>query len=115
MVNIEDWDCKAEDGNTWCPSTPTPSPAPVPGPDPASGCGSGWTTATWTYYDSYPACCPDNPNYDPKAPTDECDDYSGCKYSGDFAYIDHKSFKWVQSHNIVAFFSTHGDNESYGG
>jgi hypothetical protein len=89
--------------------------APVPGPDPASGCGSGWAKATWTYYNSYPACCPDNPNYDPKAPTDECDDYSGCKYSGDFAYIDHKSFKWVQSHNIVAFFSTHGDNESYGG
>ena len=52
-------------------------------------------TASFTYYDSYPACCPDNPNYNPKAPTGECDDYSGCKYSGDFAAIGHKSFSYV--------------------
>ena len=61
-------------------------------------------TASFTYYDSYPACCPDNPNYNPKASTEECDDYSGCKYSGDFAAIGHKSFSYVKSNNLIAFY-----------
>ena len=60
--------------------------------------------ASFTYYDSYPKCCPDNPNYDPKASKEECDDYSGCKYSGDFAAIGHKSFDYVKSHDLVAFY-----------
>jgi hypothetical protein len=81
----------------------------------SSGCDAGFQSATWTYYQSYPACCPGNPNYDPSAPTDECDDYSGCDYSGDFYYSGHKSFDWVQSNNIIAFFSTHGDNFQFGG
>ena len=62
-------------------------------------------TCRWSvHYDSYPACCPDNPNYNPKASTEECDDYSGCKYSGDFAAIGHKSFSYVKSNNLIAFY-----------
>ena len=32
--------------------------------------------AQLTYYESYARCCPNNPNYSPSAPTDECTDYS---------------------------------------
>ncbi len=32
--------------------------------------------AQLTYYHSYAPCCKGNPNYDPNAPTDECDYYS---------------------------------------
>lgn len=67
--------------------------------------------AAFTYYSSYPFCCPDSPNYDPTAPKDECDDYSGCKYMGDFAAFvspsnpdGHVSFQYVTSHNLVAFY-----------
>ena len=60
--------------------------------------------AALTTYTSYAACCKNNPNYDPKASKEECDDYSACKYSGDFAAIGHKSFDWVKTHNIVAFY-----------
>ncbi len=68
-------------------------------------------TASFTYYDSYPQCCPDSPNYDPKASTEECDDYSGCKYMGDLAgYVTpsnpdgYKSFDFVKSNNLIAFY-----------
>eukprot|EP01084_Bolivina_argentea_P246206 412095_1 len=70
-------------------------------------------TASFTYYTSYAACCPDNPNYDPNADTTECDDYSACDYSGDFAAIGHKSFEYVQTHNLVAFFDASYPNGSY--
>jgi hypothetical protein len=69
------------------------------------------STARNTYYDSYPKCCPASPNYDPKAPTDECDDYSGCKYMGDFAAFctnsnpdGHVSIDYVKSHNLISFY-----------
>jgi hypothetical protein len=74
----------------------------------------------FTYYESYPRCCcgqdidgkptPISPNCDPKAPKDECDDYSGCKYMGDLAAYGHKSFDWVQSHNIVSFYDDSDPN-----
>lgn len=69
------------------------------------------STAAFTYYDSYPNCCPDSPNYDPSAPTDECDDYSGCVYMGDFAAFctpsnpdGHVSYEYVLTNNLVAFY-----------
>jgi hypothetical protein len=65
---------------------------------------SGWRTAQLTTFTSYPACCPNSPVYDPNAPTDECDDYSGCKYMGEFAAIGKKSFSYVKSHDLVAFY-----------
>jgi len=78
------------------------------------------STAKFTYYNSYPACCPNSPNYDPKADTTECDDYSGCDYIGDFAAIGHKSLSYVQSHNLIAFYddadpSGSNFNNKYGG
>jgi len=73
----------------------------------------GANRASATYYNSYAACCPDNPNYDPNAPTEECDWYSACSYPGVFAYIPPQSYEWVEQNNIIAFFSSNGDNESY--
>jgi hypothetical protein len=73
-------------------------------PTKASATEGGWRSAQLTTFTSYPACCPDSPVYDPTAPTDECDDYSGCQYMGEFAAIGKKSFEWVQSHDLVAFY-----------
>ena len=75
-------------------------------------CPAGFTSSRWTTYYSYPCCCKGNPNYSPQCDTTECDDYDGCKWSGDFAYIDHKSYDWVASHSIVAFFALK-DNRKY--
>jgi len=68
-------------------------------------------SASFTYYQSYPMCCPSSPNYDPTYPTSECDDYSGCKYMGDFAgYVSdnnpegYQSIDFVKSNNMVAFY-----------
>ncbi len=54
---------------------------------------------------------PKSPNCDPGAPKDECQDYSGCKYMGDFAAFmtdsnpdGHKSIDYVKTHNLVSFF-----------
>ena len=33
-------------------------------------------TAQLTHYESYARCCPKNPNYDPRAPKGECNDFS---------------------------------------
>ena len=76
--------------------------------------------ASFTTYTSYAACCPSNPNYNSSADSTECDDYSACDYSGDFAAIGHKSYEYVQSHNLVAFFDASDANgydfeDKYGG
>jgi hypothetical protein len=112
-------DCESDQDNTWCPSgSPTPSPSPSPAP--SGSCPDGWREATWTAYESYPRCCPENPNYDPSAPKDECDDYSGCKYSGLFEFHSCSgtdgqcSLPWVQQHGIVSFFTTSGEHKQYG-
>ena len=76
--------------------------------------------ASFTYYDSYPACCPNSPNYSPYAPTDECDYYSGCEYIGDMAgFISpsnpdgHVSFQYVTTHNMVAFYDNSDPSGKY--
>jgi len=61
-------------------------------------------TAMLTYYNSYPMCCKNSPNYDPKASKEECDDYSGCKYIGDFANGEHLSLSQVKNTPIVSLF-----------
>lgn len=67
--------------------------------------GGGWKIANATIYESYPRCCKGSPTYDPSAPKDECEDYSGCKYMGEMAGIDDKlSLAQVQSRNIAAFY-----------
>lgn len=67
--------------------------------------------AAFTYYNSYPFCCPSSPNYNPSAPTQECVKYSGCSYLGDFAaFINdtnpqgHRSLDYVENHNLIAFY-----------
>lgn len=90
--------------------------------------GSSATTPTFplvsestiTYYSSYPQCCPDSPNYDPNADTEECDDYSGCEYLGDFAAFCsdsnpdcHVSLDYVQTHNLVAFYDNSDKSGKY--
>jgi hypothetical protein len=87
--------CESNDNGVWCKAPP-----------PAT-CPEGYESASWTTYTSYACCCPNNPNYDPKCPKEECEDYSACQYPGDFAFIDHESFDWVKSHQIVAFFTSH--------
>jgi hypothetical protein len=77
-------------------------------------CPSGYTEASWTSYTSYAACCEDGENYDPTADTTECEFYNACAYKGDFAYIEHQTYDEVKNKNLVAFFSTHGDNSNYG-
>jgi hypothetical protein len=102
--------CESGCGGRWCTGG-GPSP-------PTSGgggeCAPGWKQASWTHYISYAPCCEDSPNYDPSADTTECDLYSACDYTGQFAYGGQKPFNWVQSNNIVAFFSTYNDNTSFG-
>jgi len=92
------------------PPTATPLIAPAPGEE----CSDGWTPASWTYFISYAPCCEGRPNYDPSADTEECVVYGACDYMGDFAYIGHQTYDFVQSNNLIGFFSTHGDNSSFG-
>jgi hypothetical protein len=55
------------------------------------------SNSSWTWYTSYPKCCKDQPNYDPKAPTQECTQYSGCVYAGIFAAVGKRDFSFVES------------------
>ncbi|KAI7836018.1 hypothetical protein COHA_010102 [Chlorella ohadii] len=67
--------------------------------DGASSSGGKWQKATATYYHSYPPCC-----HDSGADQSECEDFSGCKWEGQFAGLGHKPESWVKKNNIVAFF-----------
>jgi len=100
------------------PTLPTAQPASAPTPPeptsfPPIDCPDGYETARWTWYISYPKCCPDQPHYDPDASTDECTIYNGCAWDGDFAYVGHRPFEYVQQTDIIAFFST-TNNAAYG-
>ena len=72
-------------------------------------CPAGWKPAALTTYTSFPACC-QNPNADPT----ECNDYSGCDYQGQFAFLpDTQTEAWVRQNDICAFFTVHGDLNNY--
>jgi hypothetical protein len=46
----------------------------------------------------------------PEPGSDECEDFSGCEYFGQFAFVDGKQTEqWVREHNIVAVHSRDGD------
>lgn len=66
--------------------------------------------ARLTFYESYARCCPDNSNYDPSVDSTECDVYSACKYSGDFAVIGHQSLGYVKNNSLISFYQ-HGDED----
>jgi len=71
--------------------------------------------ASWSRFTSYAACCENNPNYDPDANTAECRFSNVCDRPGWFAYApDQKSYDWVKSNDVVAFYSRYGDNAAYG-
>ena len=80
----------------------------------AAACPSGYKSAGFSTFWSYPKCCPNSPNYDSKWPKTECSDDSGCKYEGEFEYHSHATFPQVKSaHNIISFFAT-SNNKQYG-
>lgn len=67
-----------------------------------------------THYWSYPPCCKNSPNYDPRASTSECTSFSGCQYMGMFAGLQgQQSFDWVQNNNIAAVFTVGQSVESW--
>ena len=71
-----------------------------------TGTGTGaWMRASATWYTSHPKCCKGASNYDPKADKKECDEYSGCKWAGQFAGVDKQlSIAEVAKRDIVAFY-----------
>lgn len=71
----------------------------------SGGSSGGWQIASGTHYFSYAPCCKGNPNYDPKAEKKECEDYSACKYAGEFTGLDKKlGYDQVKNTNIVSFY-----------
>jgi hypothetical protein len=67
--------------------------------------------ASHTYYNSYPECCFDAPNYNPISSTIECSAYSGCTYMGMHAgYVTSCNptgfvpFEHVRHNNMIAFY-----------
>jgi hypothetical protein len=79
-----------EDQNKWestvAPATGTPDVASQ------EEAATGWKKASLTNFTSYPA-----------PGSDECENYNGCEWEGQFAFVDGKKSKnWVKAHNIVA-------------
>jgi|GEM_PF-2024497 len=57
-----------------------------------------WQTANKTHYESYPA-----------PGSEECEDYNGCSWAGQFAYCEGtKPESWVEAHNIASVFPPNG-------
>jgi len=85
-----------------CAKEPPPGddvdPPDPPPPDPDDE-ELVWSEANLTNFTSYP-----------EPGSEECKDFSGCKYAGHFAFVDgQQSEEWVMSHNIAAVHSDHGD------
>eukprot|EP01036_Dinobryon_divergens_P023771 gene23770-32156_t len=64
------------------------------------------TVAFFTYYETYPAICPDSPSYNPNISADDCADLSCCEFSGDLAAVGHKPIDFVKETNMVAFYDS---------
>jgi hypothetical protein len=60
--------------------------------------------AHWTYYSSYAPCCVNSPNYDPTYVTTECLFYNACAHTGELAALGKRSFDFVNTHNLIAFY-----------
>jgi hypothetical protein len=69
---------------------------PPPSGPPAGNPGSGltWRKANLTWFESYP---------DPGS--EECIEFNGCTWAGQFAFAGKQSPSWVMSHNIAAVHS----------
>jgi hypothetical protein len=78
-----------EDEGTVAPATPE---ANAPATDEDAEARAGWKKANLTNFTSYP---------DPDS--EECREYNGCTWAGQFAFVNgKKSENWVRNHNIVA-------------
>ncbi len=81
------------------PENQGPAAAPTVGSDDQAATGdqefevaSGWKRADLTNFTSYP---------DPDS--EECREYNGCTWAGQFAFVNgKKSENWVRNHNIIA-------------
>jgi hypothetical protein len=66
--------------------------------DPCSAPGLEWSSGVKTNFESYP---------DPGS--EECIEYNGCTWAGEFAYCeDKKPESWVEEHDIAAVFPSDG-------
>jgi hypothetical protein len=92
---------------TRSPLRPSPQPTarPVsPTPPPVNPSSIFSSDAHWTYYSSYAPCCVGGPNYDPTYVTTECLYYNACAHTGTFAAIGTRSYDFVNSNNLIAFY-----------
>jgi hypothetical protein len=61
------------------------------------------SSASWTYFTSYPACCPGLPNYDPAAPTTECTQFNRCAHPGNFVALGQRDPDFVAKYDPFRF------------
>jgi hypothetical protein len=78
-------------------SSPSFSPSEALVVDSSSFSSIVSSTASGTYYMSFPQCCKNLTNYNPAAPTAECEKYNGCANAGLFAGIGVRNLSFVQS------------------
>jgi len=71
------------------------------------------SSATWTYFTSYPACCPGLPNYDPAADTTECTQFNRCAHPGDFVALGQRDPDFVANHDLVSFYDRSDSKGKY--
>jgi hypothetical protein len=89
-TQVQIWSCNGGDAQSWKVAGGTTTPPPPPPDD-----GLVWRRANLTNFESYPA--PDS---------DECREFNGCTWEGQFAFVDGKqSENWVMMHNILAVHS----------
>jgi hypothetical protein len=92
-AQVQIWSCNGTDAQSWKlggGSNPPPPPPPPPGGD-----GLTWRRANLTNFTSYP-----------EPGSDECDNFNGCMWAGQFAFVDGKQTEdWVRAHDILAVHS----------
>ncbi len=113
-IALQLWSCNSNDAQRWT-FTPVAGGGGPPDMGGSGGTGGGggggmggtgggggsgggglvWKKANLTNFESYPA--PDS---------DECREFNGCTWEGQFAFVDGKQTEdWVRMHNIVAVHS----------
>jgi Ricin-type beta-trefoil lectin domain len=91
-ANVQILSCDGSEAQAWKiqdagGNTPPPGTDPPPSSEPTV-----WKRANLTNYTSYPA--PDS---------EECREYNGCTWAGQFAFVEGKQTEdWVRQHNIIA-------------
>ena len=60
--------------------------------------------AFFTYYENFPFCCSNSPNYDPKSIEKDCSEDAACDYIGYFAALGNQKLDYVKQNNLVVFY-----------